>query len=61
MNRAHGGTGMIVLASSNADILRRWSGGVPAGAVLAHDQAELERTLGGRRRTWFCWIWTWPV
>lgn len=39
---------MIVLASSNADILRRWSGGVSAGAVLAHDQAELVRTLGGR-------------
>lgn len=42
------GVGMIVLASSDADVLRRWSGGVPAGAVLAHDQAELVRTLGGR-------------
>ena len=39
---------MIVLASSNADVLRRWTSGVPAGAVLAHDQLELARTLGGR-------------
>ena len=39
---------MIVLASSDAGVLRRWSSGVPAGAVLAHDQAELVRTLDGR-------------
>ncbi|GAB4360937.1 MAG: hypothetical protein Kow0073_20310 [Immundisolibacter sp.] len=39
---------MIVLASSDADILRRWSSGVPAGAVLAHDRTQLVRTLDGR-------------
>lgn len=39
---------MIVLASGDQDVLRRWGSGVPDDAVPVHDQAELARTLDGQ-------------